>query len=621
MDSSTATDVALPATARLDDAPRSRASTTGSPLSEPLPSRDPSPVVRPRRTVRFAEPAIEQDIEQPSSSTSRNPRRSTRGKAPDRLVDVDATTINKAPLKRKATKQPPQPPSTRPKRKTTVLQDAPNTLGKKPRVNTLKGGSTTASPRAKPPAPKSTPKPTTTPPQPTIANKPTKVGTSLRKDNRKSPSKRVQQNTVVQEVSKSPNAPPPPIAFKLQYSTFWCNDKVSEDNTFITDTTKDWNQARKQLDESLSPFLTRSRITTYFPYKIQAIITSTGARGLRTSEVIPLVRLEGHQEWQRVLDLIKFNATNNMKDISITIKSIWSSNGLEPAPEAPPAYEIPASSQPTARSRASIRSAEQTESYYLQRALFWTAITQHWQCPDPNHCEIKARRGLSCFVYKGCHYELFFEIVNIWREAVADGEGTLERPSKRIRNLIIGRHFDSVAKRATKAAKARPATTVSPATPSTVINNYLGQQPPSVLPAASPPIAVTRQVSPIPAALNSSAQWQGFWDCVKGAYPEWSVGIDQAKVALDAEYYNLRFLFECSEDSLRDIVKQHGLRRVLKEQLTEYIDNYKLLYRGRAVARALTNTNNTIDSPEMPVEISDDDDSSDGQIWYVTSLK
>jgi hypothetical protein len=74
------------------------------------------------------------------------------------------------------------------------------------------------------------------------------------------------------------------------------------------------------------------------------------------------------------MDLIRFNARSGMKDLSIVVKSIWTSDGNEPEPEpeAPPSYDVAAvpNSTPTPRSRRSKRSQQQTTSYFDERALF-----------------------------------------------------------------------------------------------------------------------------------------------------------------------------------------------------------------------------------------------------------
>jgi hypothetical protein len=168
------------------------------------------------------------------------------------------------------------------------------------------------------------------------------------------------------------------------------------------------------MDETVIPVLEGRNIALFYPWKIRAIITSTGARGLRQNEVATLARLEEtFDKWQKVIDLIKHNSTAGMKGLSVTIESIWTADGGEPVLEQPPAYEVttaiepPSSSAQTPR-RRSERSQQQTTSDFEERALFWDRITQHWACPTPNRCEIAARRGLACFVHKGRHYEILF---------------------------------------------------------------------------------------------------------------------------------------------------------------------------------------------------------------------
>jgi hypothetical protein len=80
--------------------------------------------------------------------------------------------------------------------------------------------------------------------------------------------------------------------------------------------------------------------------------------------------------------LISFNARSGMKDLSIVVEFIWTSNGNEPEPETPPSYDaatVP-NSTPRPRSRRSERSQQQTTSYFDERALFWDAVTEHYIC-------------------------------------------------------------------------------------------------------------------------------------------------------------------------------------------------------------------------------------------------
>ena len=375
---------------------------------------------------------------------------------------------------------------------------------------------------------------------------------------------------------------PIPIAFKLQFDSRWGHRKVSDDDTSLANTDKLWVEAMKEMDETTVPWLEGQNIALFYPWKIRAILTSTGARGLRQNEVVTLARLEeAYDRWQKVIDLIKHNATAGMKDLSVTIESIWTADGAEPLPEQPPTYEdttsatTPAPSSQTPR-RRSERSTQQTTSYFEERALFWDRITQYWACPTPNRCEIAARRGLACFVHKGRHYEIPFDIAAAWRNAVRAQQGTLEHPSREIRHLIIRRHQQHVEELQKRPQKSSAQT--SPSNPATINHIYVNSQhqlteqvpvpPPAVIPAI-------RQVSPVPIELNTTGHWDAFWEGVKLAYPDWSGGFDRAKVALDQDYWNLRMLFNSSDKQLSRVVKQSGLRIVIYKELTKFVNRYK----------------------------------------------
>jgi hypothetical protein len=115
------------------------------------------------------------------------------------------------------------------------------------------------------------------------------------------------------------------------------------------------------MDETIIPRLEGRGIALFYPWKIRALITLTGARGLRQTEAVTLARTEGASErWERAIDLIRFNARSGMKDLSIIVESIWTNNGNEPELEAPPSYDAAAvpNSTLTPCSRCSKRSQQ-----------------------------------------------------------------------------------------------------------------------------------------------------------------------------------------------------------------------------------------------------------------------
>ena len=364
------------------------------------------------------------------------------------------------------------------------------------------------------------------------------------------------------------------------------------------------------MDGTIIPRLEAEGTYLFYPWRIRAQITSTGARGIRQTETVTLTRVEGGGErWEKAMDLVRFNGRCGMKELSVTIESIWTIDGREPAPEEPPSYEAsapPTSTPSSKRARRSERSEQQTDNYMNERALFWDSITQYWKCSDPLRCHISARYGLACFVHHGRHYEVIYEVAYQWRLSVRSGESTLERPSRAIRDLIIRRaeqHEQDLLKRAAKAP--RPSNT-SPSNPATVNNIYVGQSQPQEASVAAPVSTAERQVSPVPPELNTAANWESFWDHVKSAYSEWSVQLDRARVALESDCWNLRMLFNSSDERLARVVEQGGLRIVILEELTKFVDSYKQQQRRRQQPRVASPRG----GPQSAINIPSDPSSS-----------
>lgn len=559
---------------------RSQSRTRESSLSEPPPSpAPPTTYIGSRRRVRFEEE--EEDIgEGPSTTTPR----STRGKAPERLVDqqqLPESTPRRATTKRKPSTQQPQPPSKRVSAVREPLSNAANTLGKKRTSNTSKKTKIQAlTAKNRPAKPCTVPAPTTRRPS-TSTNKVTKPSKVAQKAKRTLPTKKVSSNSGGIATSSAAEAPQVPIPFKLQFDSRWGHQRISDADTALANTDKGWPAVLKELDATVIPCLEGRGIALFYPWKIRALITSTAARGLRQTEAVTLVRVEANTDrWSRAMDLVRFNAATGMKDMSIIIESIWTPDGNEPAPEQPPAYDActttPTPTQP-ARSARSQRSTEQTANYMAERAVFWDAIVDKHQCPTPARCEVKARRGLACFVHRGRHFEVFLSIAARWRDAVRDGHGTLEHPSREIRKLIQRQHWSHEA----ELEKRRRPQNQAPneqASPGTINHIYVNQQPqaqeqtPST---AAPCIPAPRQVSPLPPELNNTASWEAFWEAVKLAYPDWSSGFDRAKAALEEDYWNLKMLLTSSDKNLSRVVKQTGLRMTIHEELSKFVDIYK----------------------------------------------
>jgi hypothetical protein len=555
MDQSTAAEALLEVASSAGPRTRSQSRTSDSSLSEPPLSPAPPLVLYSlKRHVHFEE-ALDDVEEGPSTRASR----STRGKAPVRLVDQQPppeSIPRRAITKRRPSTQLPQPPPKRVSAGRKPLSNAVNTLGKKRTSTTSRKTKIQALPVQDRPV-----KPCTKPALTTCRSitTPSRVTTSRRTvqtPKPKAPAARVSSVSTVRPMLSVVPVPLFPIAFKLQFHSRWGHRKISDDDTSLANTTKLWAEVLKEMDETVIPVLEGRNIALFYPWKIRAMITSTGARGLRQNEVVTLARLEeAFDNWQKVINLIKHNSTAGMKDLSVTIESIWTADGREPVPEQPPAYEVttaiepPSSSAQTPR-RRSERSQQQATSHFEERALFWDRITQHWACPTPNRCEIAARRGLACFVHKGRHYEILFDIAAAWRTAVRDGHGSLEQPSRDMRYLIIRRHEQHVQELQKRHQIKQSLSQTSPSNPATINHFYANPQPQAteqVQAPIAPVVPTVRQVSPVPVELNTVINWDAFWEGVKLAYPDWSGGFDRAKVALDQDYWNLRILFNSSD--------------------------------------------------------------------------
>jgi hypothetical protein len=582
MDQYSAAEALLGVAASAGPRTRSQSKTRDSSLSEPPPSPAPPLVYYgSRRRVHFEEEAEDDSREGPSTVTPR----STRGKAPVRLVDeqvLPESTSRRVTTKRHLSTTPPQPPSKRVSAGRKPLSNATNTLGKKRTTNTSKKTKVQALATQNRPAKPCANLAPTTRRSTTAVNKVTKPCRTIQTTKLKAPVARVSSNSIVRPIVAVASIAPVPIAFKLQFDSRWGHRKVSDDDTSLANTDKLWAETMKEMDETIVPWLEDQTIALFYPWKIRAILTSTGARGLRQNEVVTLAHLEeAYDRWQKVIDLIKHNSTAGMKDLSVTIESIWTANGREPLPEPPPTYEHTTSATTAATTtprRRSERSQQHTASYFEERALFWDRVTQYWACPTPNRCEIAARRGLACFIHKGRHYEVLFDIAAAWRNSVRAEHGTLEQPSREIRHLIIRRHQQHVEELQKRHQTKQSSAQASPSNPATINHFYVNSQHQATEQVSVPAPTVVptiRQVSPVPIELNTAVSWDSFWEGVKLAYPDWSGGFDRAKVALDQDYWNLRMLFNSSDKQLSRVVKQSGLRIVIHEELTKFVDNYK----------------------------------------------
>jgi hypothetical protein len=443
MDQSTASDALLAVAAGSSARhTRSQSRTRESSLSElpPSPAQPPSYIGSSCR-VHFKD-TQEEAVD---ASTSITPR-STRGKAPARLVDeqtLPQASSRQVTAKRQPTKQRPQPPSNKVSAARKLLFNATKTLGKKRMSNTSRKTKIQAlTPQVQPVNPSTSSAPTSRH-STTTNNKVTKVSKATQKAIEILHARRVSSNSAPATTTSPIVAIVP---FKLLYDTRWNYEKLSDADTTLASSNKPWLEVLQELNNTAIPVLEGRRIALFYTWKVRVTIASTGARGVRQTEVVTLLReQEGAERWKKAMDLVRSNSQSSMKELSVTIESIWTPDGLGPAADLPPAYEA-STPQPQPqqssqnRHRRSERSEAATNRHIDDRALFWSSIQDYWNCKGPLRCPIKARHGLACFISHGCHYEVIFHVAQHWREAFRRGEDTLESPSRRIRELIMRSH-------------------------------------------------------------------------------------------------------------------------------------------------------------------------------------
>jgi len=215
MDQSSAAETLLEVAASAGPRTRSQSKTRDSSLSEPPPS--PAPLLvyfGSRRHVHFEEEAEDDSIEGSSTVTPR----STRGKAPVRLVDeqvLPESTSRRVTTKRHLSTTPPQPPLTRVSAGRKPLFNATNTLGKKRTTNTSKKTKIQALATQNRPAKPCTNLAPTTRRSTTTVNKVTKPCRTIQTTKLKAPIARVSLNSIVRPIVAVAPIAPVPIAFKL----------------------------------------------------------------------------------------------------------------------------------------------------------------------------------------------------------------------------------------------------------------------------------------------------------------------------------------------------------------------------------------------------------------------
>lgn len=165
----------------------------------------------------------------------------------------------------------------------------------------------------------------------------------------------------------------------------------------------------------------------------KAIITLTPARRPKKVATITLVRLDSIPQSQ-VTNLVRLNYSYRIKDINVTLKAIQTigSRLLPPLPKEEPTLVI------TPSNKAEVVRAY-NEQFKLKRALFQSEIFIYQEYKEKDYYKVVTNRGVTCFVYKGIHYELNYNIAPYQRDNVNKGNSSVQEPLKDIRYLIIRR--------------------------------------------------------------------------------------------------------------------------------------------------------------------------------------
>jgi hypothetical protein len=561
-------------------------------------------------------------------ASPQRPRRSNRGVAPKRLGesnDAESLTSQRVAQKRTPATQPPQPPPKRVSAGRKPLSNAANTLGKTRGLNTAKVVAKQTPKRLKPPAKPATPKSRVQPSPPTRSTTTGPIIPKLKSKLSKTPLKAmgkqvIQKRAIVPAVSSLP----PPVKYKLHFATRWEHQILSDDDTKVFDTHTSWIEVMKLMDEPIHKYCRSNHIYNQIPYKIKAIITSARAsRGSKENSTITLEHARA-EPWCQVMDLVRLNYSNGLKDISIVIDSIWTPAGLEP-PELPPITtpiiepEAASTSRTGKRTEKSIMSSSK---YQEARGVFWNEIIAFWACPSPINCKVKARLGIACWVHKGRHYEITYNMAPKWREAILSEGGNVRHPPRSIRRLIKREDEKLEAEHAQQqAAKQKAKVMPIQASPSvSQVFNFGSQQPLQPPAFEVPQTPRQKSHSPIPQELDSGAGWVAFWESVKhavaGTRPEaWQAGLDRAMAALDADFWTLAMLFKATDAALEKVVPQTGLRMLIHEHLSKFISSHKQHQLATSQESNLGGTAPRIYSSDRINVSSDDsseiDDSSD----------
>ncbi|KAG9513243.1 hypothetical protein KCU93_g10107, partial [Aureobasidium melanogenum] len=362
-------------------------------------------------------------------------------------------------------------------------------------------------------------------------------------------------------------------------------EKLSDDDTMVRDSTMQWPEVIQMVTAPIVRFCRASQIIDYLPYKIRALTTSTPSRGAKETSSITLQQVDGDR-WDQVMALVCLNHSIGMKDIHITVDSDWTRGGIKP----PEPSQLSATSEPVStplrKGKRTERSIQQSREYQEDRGIFWNEVLAFWTCDNPMRCKVKLRLGITCFVYKGKHYEITHSMAAKWRQAIDQEGGSVQQPPRSINKLIRREDARVEAEvEARKAEKRNAKGNTVQTSPSVSQVFYVGSQPSAsahdVTP--QPPRKKSASPIPIPPELDNGIGWLAFWDSVKasvrGSRPEaWQAGLDRAMAALDADFWTLAMLFKASTTELEKVVPQTGLRVLIHDHLSKFISLHKENY-------------------------------------------
>jgi hypothetical protein len=194
---------------------------------------------------------------------------------------------------------------------------------------------------------------------------------------------------------------PPAIQFKLRFATRNELKTVSNDDTHVFSTNKTWVDVVKLLDPSIRRYCVDMNCYEQLPYNIRAPISSARANEPKETSTTTLPQ-EHAESSSKIMNLVRLSYSNGLKDIAVTIDSVWTYKAIIPPPEPEPIpdQELPSSQ----KGKSTQKSLQQYTAYQGDQGVFWIELKSYWACDRPLHCKIKARQGIACWVNKGRDY-------------------------------------------------------------------------------------------------------------------------------------------------------------------------------------------------------------------------